>query len=443
MPNRITNFLNKLFPSSEPVTTATVTTLKLIMDKQSGDRYTITDKSRNMYSGDGRVRSSIQMMARDMSKQSIQIKVENSARAQRLANDLVKRIKLYRYLYEWCWTGLVDGDVFLWTKINSGSIQFVQKMPTLFMVKNVNEFMQFDDPKKAYSFVEYQNYLNPNPVKDFTAFEIIHAKWDDDSNRIYGTPLFWSSVNPFVRAIDGENDMYVKRRTRAGARYVHTLEGASEPALEEYKEKHKALFNNPLVAISDFFTNTKGGIQLIEPTTRFDDIADVQHHIETFLTSSPVPSSVIGYGDKVSRDVLVAQQLRYDLTVDHITETWVIPQLIEPLLEREWLLNGLLPENIDWQVYWRYRVILSPEELQQLADAVLRLRAAGFTEKLIAKLVARYVPNMTVEELEKNINPIDMTAQPDGDLTGNGNSAPRNTNVASTKDTTGVGLEKK
>jgi hypothetical protein len=444
MPNRLQNFIDKLFPETQPVTKVSVQTLSLEVQKVANDRYTNGEKSRNMYAGDGRIKASIQMMARDMAKQSLEINVKNSARGEKIANALIKRIKLSQYLTEWCRTALIDGDVFLWLKHNGNNIVEIQKMPTFYISKNVDEFMQFPDKSAAYSLTEIKGiYTSAKVIRNFNAFEMVHAQWDFDSNRIYGIPLFMSSVNPFVRAIDGENDMYVKRRTRAGARYLHNLEGASEPALEAYKTAHKDLLSNPLVAISDFFTNVKGSIQLIEPQTRFDDIADVKHHIETFLTSSPVPSSLIGYGSDVSRDVLIAQQLAYALNVDHLTETWMLPQIVLPLLEREWLLNGLLPENMEWEAYWRYRVILSPDELQKLADAVLRLRAAGFSEDLIAKLVARYVPNLTVQELINNIKPITVDSNPNADRSKNDTDVNHTADVPSTKDSTGVGSSSK
>ena len=49
--------------------------------------------------------------------------------------------------------------------------------------------------------------------------------------------------------------MAIRRKTRAGMRYVHNLKGASEGQIEAYRERNQQALTDPNAAIADFFAN--------------------------------------------------------------------------------------------------------------------------------------------------------------------------------------------
>jgi hypothetical protein len=63
------------------------------------------------------------------------------------------------------------------------------------------------------------------------------------------------------------------------------------------------------------------------------------------------------------------------------------------LLERQWLLAGIWPENLDYNIEWASKKTVSTQTLLQLAQAVGQMGASGmFTDETIYRLVARFLP---------------------------------------------------
>ena len=123
-----------------------------------------------------------------------------------------------------------------------------------------------------------------------------------------------------------------RRKTRSGRKFVHIVEGASEPELEAYKERNREALDDPFVAIADFFTNKPGTIQAIDGDARLAEYDDVMHHVRTFWLASPIAMSLLGYGQDLNRDVLEEQKEQYDQAVEQITE-WVETDIVVPILE--------------------------------------------------------------------------------------------------------------
>jgi hypothetical protein len=125
---------------------------------------------------------------------------------------------------------------------------------------------------------------------------MIHARWDRDEGSRYGAPMFASARKAYKRMTQGELDIAIRRKTRAGMRYVHVLDGASPAEIEAYKAANRPALDDPYAAVADFFFNKAGGLQALQGDARLSDIDDVLHHVDTFGIASPVPLELIGYG---------------------------------------------------------------------------------------------------------------------------------------------------
>jgi hypothetical protein len=365
------------------------------------DRMTIVGKNREMYRTDMRVKRIVSTLARDTVKGGFEVKAKDG-RVVDVAQAMVKRVKLIDHLDDYVRLTLRDGDTFLEAGVNAAAeIAELTRKPTLEMRRASNEFDQFSDPTKAYWWGDaaWWGLDAPSDAVWFAQWQIIHARWDHDEGTRYGSPLFAAATSAFKRFTEGETDIAVRRKTRAGMKYLHVVDGASEGELEEYQERNKEALDNPFAAVADFFTNKEGSITPIQGDANLEAISDVVHHIRSFWTASPVPMSLIGYGNDLNRDVLEKQKEQYDEELAVVTK-WCEDEIVRPAIDLQLLLAGILPETAAYEVVWGKKEVLTPAMLRDAADAALRLRALGLPNEVILQVMTPFLPGVDFSKVE-------------------------------------------
>lgn len=367
------------------------------------DRRSIVADSRKMYDEDPRVRTIVQTLARDVTKNGFELVVEGrrAPEAKAIANEMFDRIDVWSRLNDWVRLSLRDGDSFLEIGATaSGDIVHVSRKPTLEMFRWTDTRNEFVDPARAFYWTDQAWAIGDTPPMGavfFAEWQMIQASWDSDEGSRYGHPLFFSARSPFKRMTDGEDDIWVRRKTRAGMRYVHTLEDASDLEIEAYKMRNRDVLGDPSIAIADFFSNKRTTIQAIQGDANLGEIDDVLHHIRTFWLASPVPMALLGYGQDLNRDVLDEQERQYRRALESVSG-WATGQLIRPLIERQWLLKGIWPDALRWNVEWASKEPLTASALDLAARALVSLRATGLlTDKTMLRLLSNVLPDFDVE----------------------------------------------
>jgi len=171
--------------------------------------------------------------------------------------------------------------------------------------------------------------------------------------------------------------------------------GGSAADVEKYKaDNQKAL--GRLAAVIDLFSNKAGGLTIHQGDGNIDRIGDVNHHVATMMAASDVPMELIVYGDGLNRDILGEKKEEYEETLSQGRE-WLTAQILKPLLERQWLLKGILPASVDYEIVWRTAKPLTPADLRDLADGLARLRVLGVKEDVIQSIAAMYLRNVDAE----------------------------------------------
>lgn len=353
---------------------------------------------RDMYKLDTRVKVAIKTVARDAVKGGFVVKVTNNPLAETIANDLTKRLNLRYALENWMRLTLKEGDSFLEIGVDAdGVIALVTRKPTLQMHRASDRHDLFEDSRRAYWMSDEAAIgLGDEPPDNaiwFAQWQIIHIRWDHEEGQRYGEPLFAGATKAYRRMDDGEFNMAVRRKTRAGRRFLHVVEGANENELEAYRVKNQDALDDPFAAVSDFFSNKAGSISALDGDANLDQYEDVMHHVRTFFLASPVPMALLGYGQDLNRDVLQEQKEQYDEAIEQITE-WVESQMVRPILELQWLLAGILPEGLDYEIVWKARNEPTPQDIRDAADAAIKLRALGLGEKIVLQIIAPFVPNV-------------------------------------------------
>lgn len=366
------------------------------------DRRSVVNDCRLMYDEDPRAKEVVNTLARDAVKGGFELRVEGkrAKEAKTIADELLERVKFWQRIDDWSRLALRDGDLFLELGCNiGGDIVEVSRKPTLEINRWTDEFDRFTDPMRAYFWADlYWSGLEPPQEAAFFAeWQMIHARYGQDEGSRYGRPLFASARTAYKRMREGELDIAIRRKTRAGMKYVHSLEEASEADVEAYKVRNKAALNDPFAAVADFFSNKRTSIQSIQGDARLSEIDDVLHHIRTWWVASPVPMSLLGYGQDLNRDVLDEQKQQYDAVKESMSD-WVTQQIVTPLIERQWLLKGILPDGLKWSVEWASKQPFKAVDLGEAAKALAMLRATGlFTDETLIRLFSRFVPGFDAE----------------------------------------------
>jgi hypothetical protein len=193
---------------------------------------------------------------------------------------------------------------------------------------------------------------------------------------------------------EGETDMAVRRKTRAGLKYVHQFPPGTDPTvIEQYKRLNKDSLDNPTAAIADFFGTVD--LNVVQGDNQLGQIEDVLHQIRTWWLASPLPMSLLGYGQDLNRDVLDKQEEQYRRALEGL-RAWPETQIIKPLLERQWLLKGIYPGGMKYRIRWQSVAPVTAESVQKAADAGLKLRALGAADEAVREVLGMLLPGVEI-----------------------------------------------
>lgn len=370
------------------------------------DRRTLVRECMAMYRNDTRVREILQAVARDATRGGFDLTVEGprAAEAKTIADEMLERIDFWKWIEPWVRLTLRDGDAFLELVANAaGDLVEVSRKPTLEMHRLSDEFDHFKDVTKAFAWSDALwggwtvDGAPPPGSVTFAEWQIVHARWDYDGDGRYGSPLFAAGRTSFKRMSEGELDIAIRRKTRAGMKYVHSLKDASQADIEAYRLRNQAALDEPFAAVADFFSARETTITAVQGDANLSEIEDVLHHMGVFWLASPKPMGLMGFGQNLNRDVLDEQQREYDLAKEAISR-WVTEQIVAPIIERQWLLKGILPESLTWAAEWSSVEPLTATALAEMGKAVAALKATGLlTNETLLRLVSRFLPDFDVD----------------------------------------------
>lgn len=383
--------------------------------KVDQDRLSILKDVNEMYHNDDRCKAIIDSAAEDSTYGGFNISVSDAAGEdiEEVKGLLNGTRKLFRPLPAWVKKALIEGDMFLQAVVVGDEITELIRMPGATMRRNSNELDKFEDPLRAFAQVDpltgaaYALDINLAQADSwFAEWQIIHARWNHLGGR-YGNSLLRSSRPSYKKTREGETDMAIRRKTRAGVKYVHELEDANDAEIEAYKNRNKDVLNNPFAAIADFFTNKKTKVTAIQGDAKLNDIDDVKHHIDTMFVSSPIPKSLLGYGQDINRDVLEKQEAQYLRKLEMISD-WIDEHIIKPVIELQLLLKGILPESVRYEIRWPDR---STDTFMEVVDGAVKLASLGLPKHVWLSVLRKVITDMDVDATLKEMDSEDQSSQ--------------------------------
>lgn len=365
------------------------------------ERMAVIKTCRTMYAVDSRVKKAHRFYARDIVRSGFIVRTKNE-RAKEIAVALQKRIGLNQVLEDCVRLTSRDGDSFYEIVVDETMrIAEVSRKPSTEVRRHSDKRDKFKSPNKA--FWQYSRpWMGTDIPKDATWYadwQMIHTRWDYDGDTRYGTPMFASSTGAFKRVQDGELNIAVRRKIGSAQIRQHVVEG-SPADVEAYKTNNKKVLGR-LAAVIDLFSNKQSSLTVHQGDGAVDKIGDVEHHITAMMAASDVPEELIVGGSNLNRDILGDKKEEYEETLSQGRE-WLTDQFIKPLLEREWLLQGILPENVDYEILWRTAKPLTPADLRDLGDALMKYKLLGVDDEIVKQLAASYLRNVDGEILKQD-----------------------------------------
>jgi hypothetical protein len=274
--------------------------------------------------------------------------------------------------------GLVcEGNLPLQLVLNADAtgVAAAVRMPAETIVPLVDDSGRFANPMAAY---EQRDVVNGRVLASFAAWQLQLARYDplsfDDMGEM-GRPFLDAVVGTWRKLVMTEEDLVIRRRTRAPLRMAHVLEGADDATLSRYRQTVEGEKGE---VTTDFYLNRKGGVTPVQGDANLDHINDVVHLLDSFFAGTGVPKGLMGYTEGLARDVLEDLKRDYYDEIDHVQDTlaWEYEQVFRIHLLFKGIVAG--PEEFSLRVATR-----RTETPNQVADLGLKLLGLGLPPPMV------------------------------------------------------------
>lgn len=335
---------------------------------------------REMELRDGRVKNIHGRVSRDTVRGGLVMQFPESSQTtlKREWDDFARRLDLYRpqKLRSDARALVAEGNLALQMVLDDRQrVVAAVRMPAETIVPIVDDNGRFKNPAAAY---EQRDVLTGRVLATFAAWQLQLGRFDplnwDDMGEM-GRPFLDATVETWRKLRMTEEDMVIRRRTRAPLRLSHILEGATDGEVETYRKQVEGEKGD---ITTDFYANRKGGVTALQGDAHLGEIEDVVHLLDTFFAGTPAPKALFGYVGDLSRDVLEDLKRDYYDEIDHMQDTlaW----------EYEWcfrihlLLKGVVAEPDEFTLRYSQRRTETPN---QVADLALKLNALGLPPPMV------------------------------------------------------------
>lgn len=328
---------------------------------------------------DGRVKRIHSKVARDTIKGGLVMQIaEGSETIGKAWDDFQRRLQLDRVeKLKSDARGLVmEGNLpCQWVLDADYNVISGVRMPSETILPNVDGSGRFKDVTRAYVQFDVMTGLE---IASFPLWQLFLARFDPDNfddMGALGRPFLDASRTVWRKLDMTEQDLVIRRRTRAPLRLAHVLKGATDDEITAYRD---LVEKNQTEITTDYYMNREGGVTAIQGDSNLDQIGDVVHLLDSFFAGSPLPKGLMGYTDGMARDILE------DLKRDYYDEVDVLQDTLSFVYDQGFrlhlLLKGINPDDYDFTITFAERRTETPT---QTTDRGLKLQAMGLPQGMV------------------------------------------------------------
>lgn len=362
---------------------------------------------RDMELRDGRVKRIHARLARDIVKDGVVMTQSRERPSLRREWDAYqRRLQLHRAeKLKSDARGLVmEGNLPLQFVLDEGlQVAAAVRMPAETILPNVDSTGRFKDVREAY----YQlDVMTGARIARFALWQLLVCRLDPmnfDDMGCLGRPFLDASRATWRKLGMTEEDLVIRRRTRAPLRVAHVLEGASQGDLDDYRARVE---KDQGEITTDYYLNRKGGVQPVQGDANLEQIGDVVHLLDTFFAGTPLHKGLMGYTDGLARDILEDLKRDYYEEIDGLQDTLAFGYAEGFRLHL--LLKGMVPDPDEYWIGFASRRTETPN---QTTDRMLKWGALGLPRGMIYEELG-FNPQMVKERLKEEAK--DRDPYPDG-----------------------------
>lgn len=355
------------------------------------DRRAILQDVRRLMDDDPRIAQSNQDIGRDSVGGGLKVKVmgaegtpdQVTQRAQDIIDSFFRDTDLNGHLPA-SFSGLLeDGDLFLSPIVRSDQVVRIQVLPAATIERLDNDLGLFADAQKAFRQVDV---ITLEELTGFPLWQVNHVRFDWRPNRgaKYGRSMYLQ-VRGYGRYLGmTENDMVVRRRTRAPLRFFHRVGDTSSPGtdieIQAYKRQNS--LDKPVNqrVTTDFFGNGLTDVKELPGDAKLGEIEDVEHLQNVYWIRLGRPKGLMGFGEDINRDVLEQQQAEYQEFLTGLRNLmWNgdggVYSGLKALCDFVLALSGINPQQVTYQPSWPRK--LTKEQLEYI-QRMAELRVQNF-----------------------------------------------------------------
>jgi hypothetical protein len=249
------------------------------------------------------------------------------------------------------------------------------RMPSDTLVPLTETNGRFKSPAAAW---EQRDVMTGTVLASFAAWQMGVGRldpdnWDDLGSM--GRPMLDACTKTWRKLVMTEEDLVIRRRTRAPLRLAHVLEGADDDVLAKYRKDTESEKGE---ITTDFYLNRKGGVQAVQGDATLGDIGDVVHLLDTFFAGSPAPKGLFGYTNGLARDILEDMKRDYYDEIDSLQDAMAGTYAYGFRIHL--LLKGIDPDPDAFYLRFAQR---RTETANQVADLALKYMALGLPDEFI------------------------------------------------------------
>ena len=323
---------------------------------------------------------------------------KESEKVQKILDDFLERTQLYVLCTEHARALIKEGDLFLNVVVDlkNGLIQEIKRAPALTMKKNVDEYGNFIDVKKAFSQIDvsqiYQMAVEKAPEgsrKDFALYQINHIRWLADETKPYGTSQYAVAVKCYHMLAKMEEALAYRRIYRSVSKRSHKLETSNIAEIEDYKRANAMVDENGTPTsnahmLTDYIGNVT--VSALHDEANLDEIKDVEMIENMLWINLLVPKAIITGGQSINRDVLKVQYPHYLQTLENITDRLEYGDSgtysgYRAIIDLQLLLQGINPENVYYDIVWSRK---TEETIAEKMESIQNALGKGGGKQLIS-----------------------------------------------------------
>lgn len=342
------------------------------------DRRKVYEECWVMYNEDARISAAIDTNAGSATNGFFTLKFNSASTTTSVINDAEEIIKtiisntnMKAKMPSIAKELLILGDVFLEVILdpNTNEIAELKKLPARTIERIEDEFGILQGFRQR----DYMGTI----IAEFEPWQILHMRWNNFTGQMYGTSMLRGVRLLYKKLKMTEEDLVIRRRTRAGLKLHHYGASADEPLeqdeVDEYIEMNKSTAMN---VRTDFYSNGKWKIDVLKSDDGVSMMDDVKHLENALFVGLRTPKLVLGLTDGANRSTGDRQEVSYTRLLNEICE--VIGEQIKGVFDLGLSLKGLDPKQVDYEMLWKEKTI---EDVNSKVNRLILQANGGFISK--------------------------------------------------------------